>query len=154
MSVINGCLFIRSRARGAIVVTQALSIFFMVAVPLSPTFAIAVSLYTVRVFLMDLSNPLGQSLLMGLVSPDERGMASGVTAALWRLPNSLSTTVGYVLIGDHLLALTFYIATVFYVFSITAFWFMFKDARLPEEAASPAQALIQSSSLAGSEEMR
>jgi len=138
----------------AIVATQALSTFFMVAVPLSPTFAIAVSLYIVRVFLMNLSNPLGQSLLMGLVSPDERGMASGVTAALWRLPNSLSTTVGYVLIGDHLLALPFYIATVFYVFSITAFWFMFKDARLPEEAASPAQALTQSSSLAGSEEMR
>jgi hypothetical protein len=81
-------------------------------------------------------------------------MASGVTAALWRLPNSFSTTVGYVLIGDHLLALPFYIAAVFYVFSITAFWFMFKDAKLSEEAASPAQVLTQSSSLDGSEEMR
>jgi hypothetical protein len=53
-----------------IVGTQALSNFFMVAVPLPPAFAIAVSLYTVRVFLMNLQNPLGQSLLMGLVSPD------------------------------------------------------------------------------------
>jgi MFS family permease len=138
----------------AIVATQALSTFFMVAVPLSPTFAISVSLYSVRVFLMNFSNPLGQSLLMGLVSPDERGMASGVTAALWRLPNSLSTSVGYVLIGDHFLALPFYIATVFYVFSVTAFWFMFKEARLPEEAALPPQVLTQSSSLDGSEDMR
>ncbi len=138
----------------AIVTTQALSTFFMVAVPLSPTFAIAGSVYTVRVFLMNLSNPLGQSLLMGLVSPDERGTASGVTAALWRLPNSLSTTVGYVLIGNHLLALPFYVATVFYVFSITAFWFMFKNARLPEERVLPAQAATQSSSLDGSEETR
>jgi MFS family permease len=138
----------------AIVATQASSIFFMVGVPVSPTFAISVSLYTMRVFLMNLSNPLGQSLLMGLVSPEERGTASGVTAALWRLPNSLSTSVGYVLIGDHLLALPFYVATVFYVFSITAFWLMFKDARLPEEVASPAQVLTQSSSRDDSEEMR
>jgi len=138
----------------AIVVSQASSTLFMVAVPLSPTFAVAGVIYTIRVFLMNLSNPLGQSLLMGLVPPEDRAAASGITASLWRLPNSLSATIGANLIGAGLLALPFYIATVFYVFSITSFWFMFKDARLPEEAGHISQALTQSSSLNESEETR
>ncbi len=138
----------------AIVVSQAFSTVFMVAVPWSPTFAVAGFIYTIRVVLMNLSNPLGQSLLMGLVPREDRAAASGITASLWRLPNSFSSVIGASLIGAGLLALPFYIATVLYVFSIAAFWFLFKDARLPEEAASPAQVLTQSSSLDGSEETR
>jgi MFS family permease len=136
----------------AMVISQASSIAFMVTIPLSPTFALAGSLYTVRVFLMNLSNPLGQSLLMGLVSPDERGAASGITASLWKIPNSFSVVVGGFLIAGGFLALPFYVATVLYVFAITAFWFMFKDARLPEEAAEAPQVLSQSSKLESPEE--
>jgi len=117
----------------ATVVTQASSTIFMVFIPSSPTFAVAAGIYLVRVFLMNLSNPLTQSLVMGLVSPDERGMASGVTASLWRLPNALSTFAGYDLISGGFLALPFYIATVLYVVGISTFWFLFKGALLPEE---------------------
>jgi MFS family permease len=135
----------------ATVITQASSTAFMLAVPLSPTFAVSASFYVVRVFLMNLSNPLTQSLIMGLVSPDERGMASGITASLWRLPNSLSTTVGLTLIGAGLIALPFYIATVLYVVGISIFWFLFRDARLPEEMPNVGQTAAQSSSLKGPE---
>jgi MFS family permease len=135
----------------ATVLTQASSTLFMALVPSSPTFTIAASLYLVRVFLMNLSNPLTQSLIMGLVSPDERGMASGITASTWRLPNSLSSYVGLVLIGGGFISLPFYIATVLYVIGISLYWFMFKDARLPEELHDAAQAAIQSSSREGPE---
>jgi MFS family permease len=135
----------------ATVITQASSMIFMVAIPSSPTFSVAASIYLVRVFLMNLSNPLTQSLIMGLVSPEERGMASGITASLWRLPNSLSQIVGYYFIGEGLLALPFYMAAVLYALGISVFWFVFKDARLPEEIARTGQAPIQSSSLEGPE---
>jgi MFS family permease len=135
----------------ATVMTQASSMIFMVFIPSSPTFSVAASLYLVRVFLMNLSNPLTQSLIMGLVSPDERGMASGITASLWRLPNSLSQIAGYYFIGEGLLALPFYVATVLYAVGITIFWFVFKDARLPEEVREAAQPATQSSSLEGPE---
>ncbi len=138
----------------ATVLTQASSTLFMALVPSSPTFAIAASLYLVRVFLMNLSNPLTQSLIMGLVSPDERGMASGITASTWRLPNSLSSYVGLVLIDGGFVSLPFYIATVLYVVGISLYWLMFKDVKLPEEALTPAQAPIQSSSLEGPETER
>jgi MFS family permease len=133
----------------ATVMTQASSTIFMVLIPSSPTFAVAASIYVVRVLLMNLSNPLTQSLIMGLVSPDERGMASGITAALWRLPNALSTTAGLTLFAAGYLALPFYIATVLYVVGIAIFWLVFKDARLPEERLR--QPPTQSSSFEGPE---
>jgi MFS family permease len=136
----------------ATVITQGLSTIFMVAVPSAPSFEVAASVYIIRVFLMNLSNPLTQSLIMGLVSPDERGMAAGITAALWRLPNSLSSTVGYSLIIAGYLALPFYIATVLYVIGITMFWFLFKNAKLPEEVIRKRSDQIQASSLEGSDE--
>ncbi len=135
----------------ATVLTQAASTIFMVVLPSAPSFGVAASIYIVRVFLMNLSNPLTQSLIMGLVSPDERGMAAGVSAAIWRLPNALSTFVGYDMMNAGLLALPFYYATVLYVVGISAFWFMFKDARLPEERPRSSQPAVQSSSLEGPE---
>ncbi|MFI5404831.1 MAG: MFS transporter [Candidatus Gagatemarchaeaceae archaeon] len=132
----------------ATVITQASSTIFMVLIPSSPTFAIAAGIYLVRVFLMNLSNPLTQSLIMGLVAPDERGKASGITASLWRLPNSISVVIGLTLIGEGMLDLPFYLATVLYVVGIALFWFLFKDARLPEEVKA-GQSAAQSSSVDG-----
>lgn len=137
----------------ATVLTQALSTIFMVAMPSAPTFEAAASIYLIRVFLMNLSNPLTQSLVMGLVSPDERGIASGVSASLWRLPNALSANLGYGLMASGLLATPFYLATGLYVVAIALFWVLFKDARLPEER-KPAQLPTQESSFEGPETER
>jgi len=138
----------------AVVVTEAASTIFLFALPSAPNFGAAASIYIVRVFLMNLSNPLTQSLIMGLVSPDERGMAAGISAAIWRLPNALTASVGYGMMYAGLLALPFYYATVLYVVGISAFWFMFKGARLPEESPRPRQPAVQSSSLDGPEDER
>ena len=136
----------------ATVMTQAASTLFMVFIPISPTFGFAASLYLVRVFLMNLSNPLTQSLIMGLVEPEERGMASGIASALWRLPNALTVTAGYALVGAGLLGYPFYVATVLYLIGIGIYWLFFKGARLPEESATTQDA--QSSSLEGPAEER
>jgi MFS family permease len=135
----------------ATVVTQASSTAFMLAVPFAPTFSISATFYVVRVFMMNLSNPLTQSLIMGLIPVEERGMASGITASLWRLPNSLSTTVGLTWIGAGLVALPFYVATALYVVGISIFWALFRNAKLPEELPETVQEPAQSSSLEGPE---
>lgn len=118
----------------AIVLTQGLSTLFMVMVPLSPNYAVAGVVYTIRAFMMNCSGPLAQSVIIGLVAVEERGAASGFGAALWRFPNALSTSIGAGLMGAGFLVLPFYIATVLYVFAITTFWVFFKDAKLPEES--------------------
>ena len=136
----------------ATVLTQASSTVFMLAIPSASSFGAAASLYLVRVFLMNLSNPLTQSLIMGLVSPDERGLASGVSASLWRLPNALSANVGYGIMAAGLLATPFYIATGLYVVAIALFWLLFKNSKLPEE--QKAQPPTQESSFEGPETER
>ena len=117
----------------AIVITQAASTIFMFATPLPSNYAIACSVYTVRAFLMNMASPLSQSLIMGLVKEDERGLASGVNTALWRLPNALSTFIGAYLMSVQLLAAPFFLASVFYVVSIGLFWFFFRKIKMPEE---------------------
>jgi len=117
----------------SIVLTQALSTVFMLATPLSPSYVIASSVYTVRAFLMNMASPLSQSMIMGLVREDERGMASGVNTALWRLPNALSTYAGAFLMSLGLLSAPFFIASILYAISIGLFWHFFRKTKMPEE---------------------
>jgi predicted MFS family arabinose efflux permease len=60
-------------------------------------------------------------------------MASGVNAALWRLPNALSTFIGAFLMSMGLLSLPFFLASVLYSISIALFWFYFRKIKMPEE---------------------
>lgn len=117
----------------AAVLSEGTSMIFMFFVPLSPTFLMAGLVYTVRSFLMNVANPMNTSLIMGLVSPDERGAAAGISSAVWRLPNSISTTIGADMMNAGLLALPFYLATALYVASLSLYWFFFGKTRLPEE---------------------
>jgi MFS family permease len=117
----------------AIVVTEAVSTIFMFATPLSQDYIVASVVYTWRAFLMNMSSPLAQSMIMGLVPEDERGAASGISAALWRLPNALSSFVGAWLIGLGLLAAPFFIATGLYIVSIGLFWYFYRNIKMPEE---------------------
>jgi predicted MFS family arabinose efflux permease len=82
---------------------------------------------------MNMSSPLAQSMIMGLVAEDERGVASGVSSALWRLPSALSSFVGAWLIGMGLLAAPFFLAALFYMVSIGLFWYYFRNTKMPEE---------------------
>ena len=128
-----------------IVLSQGSSTLFLFSVPFAPTFASASTIYIVRSMLMMMSNPAQNSLLMGLVPAEERSIASGITAALWRLPNSFSTSIGGYIMGlatsangvtspnSIYLALPFLICTGLYLTAITYFWRSFKDVRLPEE---------------------
>lgn len=120
----------------AIVVTQAASTIFMFGTPLSPNYAVASLVYTMRSFLMNMANPLQQSMIMGIVAKEERGVASGINTALWRLPNSLSIFIGAWLFSLGYLSLPFFLAGLFYIVSIALFWFFFRCFKMPEETQS------------------
>ena len=117
----------------AITVTQSVSTVFMFTIPLSPNYISAGFAYTLRSFLMNMANPLEQSLIMGIVIEDERGVASGISSALWSLPNALSSFVGAWFMGLGLLAAPFFLAGLLYAVSIALFWHYFRNTRMPEE---------------------
>ncbi len=117
----------------AIVITQAASTLFMLSVPFSPNYALAGFVYSMRALLMNMASPLSQSMIMGLAAEDERGAVSGISGALWRLPNALSTFIGAWLMGIGLLAEPFFIGSLFYIISIILFWYYFRKVKMPEE---------------------
>jgi MFS family permease len=119
----------------SIVFTQGLSMGFMLAVPLCPTFPIAGGVYIARTFMMNVASPLGTSLIMGLVDQDERGAAAGINSALTKLPNSVSTVIGSSMMKAGSLYLPFYIASALYVMSILLFWTFFRNAPAPGESS-------------------
>jgi len=82
-----------------------------------------------------MSDPLQQSMIMGLVAEDERGAASGISSALWRLPNSLSVVIGAWLMDLGFLSAPFFVAGILYIISISIFWRFFRKTMMPEERA-------------------
>lgn len=60
-------------------------------------------------------------MIMGLVAEDERGAVSGISSALWSLPNALSSFIGAWLLGLGFLAAPFFLAGIIYAFSIALF---------------------------------
>jgi MFS family permease len=117
----------------AIIATQGVSMVFMIATPLAPQFSTASIVYTFRNFLMNMAGPLQSSMIMGLVPPDERGAAAGISSALWRLPNSFSVSIGTWLLNENMLSAPFYVAAVLYTISISLFYSFFHRIRMPEE---------------------
>lgn len=116
----------------AIVLCQGSSTIFMLALAFAPDPVTAGGLYVVRSMLMNMSSPLSDAFLMGIISKEERGLASAINSIVWRLPHSVTTVIGGVLLGMGLYALPFYLATLFYVVSIALFYMIFRDVEPSE----------------------
>jgi len=78
----------------AILTTTGSSIFFMLSLAFIPNVFLAGGMYIIRATLMNMAAPLMDSYLMGIIHPGRRGLASAISAIVWRLPNSLSTILG------------------------------------------------------------
>ncbi|MDD1770982.1 MAG: MFS transporter, partial [Methanomassiliicoccales archaeon] len=113
----------------AIVICQGASTIFMVLIPLMPGAFLASMTYLVRAMLMNMAGPLGDAYMMGIISKEERGLASAINNIVWRLPNSVTTVIGGAMLAAGIYDLPFYMAAVFYIVSISSFFFLFKDIK-------------------------
>jgi MFS family permease len=86
----------------------------------------AAGFYIVRAALMNMSSPIADSFLMGIVSPEQRGLASAVNSIIWRLPNSVTTVFGGQLMDAGLLDVPIFLATVFYAAFVMGFYAVFR----------------------------
>jgi len=124
----------------AAVMVQSLSTGFMVSVAFVPDPLLAGGLYVVRAALMNMASPVLDSYLMSIIAPEERGFASAVNSIIWRLPNSISTVLGGIILAAGHYELPFLIAATFYVIGISLFYTAFRHVRpgeLPAAAPSP-----------------
>ncbi|MGD1060170.1 MAG: MFS transporter [Methanomassiliicoccales archaeon] len=113
----------------AIVICQGASTIFMALIPLMPGAFLASMTYLVRAMLMNMAGPLGDAYMMGIISKEERGLASAINNIVWRLPNSVTTVIGGAMLAAGIYDLPFYLAAAFYIVSIVSFYFLFKDIK-------------------------
>jgi predicted MFS family arabinose efflux permease len=115
----------------AIVINQGLSTIFMISLVFVTGPIIAAALYVVRAALMNMSSPLSDSFLMGLVPRERRGLASAINSVIWRLPNSVTTIIGGAILASGNYSLPFELATLFYVIAISLFYMFFRNFEVP-----------------------
>jgi MFS family permease len=125
-----------------IVMTQAMSTIFLLAVPFCPTAIVAGVFYVIRAVLMNMASPLSDTFLMNMVAEDERAIASSFNSVLWNLPNAASTVVGGSLLNNGNLSLPFYLCGGLYVTSIVLFYTIFRKT---EQTKQKSQASTSSS---------
>lgn len=116
----------------AIVLCQGSSTVFMLALAFAPDPVTAGGLYVVRTMLMNMSSPLSDAFLMGIITKEERGLASAINSIVWRLPHSVTTVIGGVLLGMGLYSEPFYLAALFYVASVGLFYALFRNVEPSE----------------------
>jgi predicted MFS family arabinose efflux permease len=66
---------------------------------------------------------------MGIIPKGQRGLASAINSIVWRLPNSVTTVFGGLLLAGGFYELPFLIAATFYIIAISAFYLLFREAK-------------------------
>ena len=115
--------------------------------PLAPTFAIAAAMTIGRSFLAYMDNPLRSSFVMGVVRPEDRGAAAGITTLSRHVPVSISPSISAYLMQAFSLNVPILIGGFLQLFHDCVFYYMFRDVRPPEEARQRAWPAARSSNV-------
>lgn len=113
----------------AIVLVEGSSTVFMFAMALAPDPLLAGGLFVVRAALMNMSSPLSDSFLMGIIPAEQRSLASAINSLVWRLPNSVTTILGGWIIASGDYGLPIYLGTGLYVVAIAGFYAVFRNVK-------------------------
>jgi predicted MFS family arabinose efflux permease len=74
---------------------------------------------------------------MGIVTSEERDLASAINSIIWRIPNSVTTVIGGLMFAAGMFELPFIIAAILYMIAISAFYINFRNVGQLEEQAMP-----------------
>jgi MFS family permease len=104
--------------------------------PLAPTFNVAAALIILRSYLAYMDNPLRSSFIMGVVRPEDRGAAAGLTTLSRHVPVAVSPTLSAYLMQAFALNVPVFIGGTLQLAHDCIFYFMFRNVKPPEEQAA------------------
>jgi len=120
----------------AILMTAGSSTFFMFTIAFIPNVLLAGFMYLMRASLMNMASPLLDSYLMSIVHPSRRGLGSALSAIVWRLPNSVTTILGGLILsygyttGNHFYYdVPWLAASILYVIGIVLIFVTFRNVK-------------------------
>jgi MFS family permease len=124
----------------AVVITQGLSIPFMILLGFVPNLTVAFIAYFIRMALMNLSSPIYQTMVMEEVEDDARGMAASLYSMIWNFGRALSPIISGP-IQMHYGFDPIFVATILtYGVSVWMLWVWFVRGRARHPASLPALA--------------
>ncbi len=109
----------------AILLTGASSMLFMLSMAFIPYFEVAAGFFIVRSALMNMTGPLLDSFSMSIFPANQRGLVSAMSNIMFRLPNSVSTYFGGIILGMGMLELPFIVASALYIVALGGFYIFF-----------------------------
>jgi len=125
-----------------VVITQGLSIPFLILLGFAPWFWLSAIAYYVRVALMNMSTPVYQTFVMEHVEPEARSTVASLTSMSWNFGWAFSPTISGWLQVNYGFGPAFIGTIVLYALSVLLYWLFFwkgkgEQAPAPEQAAMP-----------------
>ena len=111
-----------------IVVTELVSIPFMLILALTHNFWLALMAFVLRGALMNLSIPVSTTFEMELVKPEDQPVTNAISQLSWTGSWALSAQVGGIIIKHISFAASFYVTIVFYLISAICYYVLFRNA--------------------------
>jgi len=115
-----------------VVVTQALSIPFLILLGFAPWFWVGALSYYIRLALMNMSTPVYQTFVMEQVEAPARAMVASLVSMAWNFGWAFSPTISGWMQVNYGFCPPFLGTIILYVISVYMYWsFFWRDARQP-----------------------
>jgi len=119
-----------------VVITQALSIPFLILLGFSPVFWVSALAYYVRLALMNMSTPVYQTFVMEHVEPEARATVASLVSMAWNFGWAFSPTISGYLQVRYGFGPPYLGTIILYVISIVLYWvFFWRDK--PQRVTAP-----------------
>jgi MFS family permease len=113
--------------------SHGLASILYLCLPLAPTFFVGASMTVLRSFLAYMDNPLRNSFVMGIVRPEDRGSAAGITTLSRHVPVTISPTLSAYMMQAFSLNVPIALGGLLQLFHDCVFYILFRDVKPPEE---------------------
>jgi MFS family permease len=122
-----------------VVVTQALSIPFLILLGFSPMFWLSAVAYYIRVALMNMSGPVYQTFVMERVDASSRAMVASLVSMAWSFGWAISPTISGALQVRYGFGPPFAGTIILYIISVFMYWyFWWRKGEASEPVPLPA----------------
>ncbi|MCL4269918.1 MAG: MFS transporter, partial [Anaerolineales bacterium] len=122
-----------------VVITQALSIPFLILLGFSPIFWVGAATYYIRLALMNMSSPVYQTFVMEHVEPSGRATVASLTSMAWNFGWAFSPTISGWLQVKYGFTPPFIGTIILYIISVIMYWVFFWRGKV-EPVQAPAAA--------------
>lgn len=124
-----------------VLVTEAISIPFLMSLSWAPSLNIAVIAYVSRNVLMNMAGPTSNVFLMEGLTKEERATAVGVVRTLDSFVRGIASNIAGVLLVTKQYRLPYLIVTVLYAISVLAFYGFFRHSEAQMRAMRQAEVM-------------